>query len=118
MISKILLPEWRCNMSHLREIKEYIYYTCRPFTAKEIVEELGINYETVKKYLQELLKENYIRQIGKDKGKNVYIAVKAKSMGKSYKAKYKHLTFEDIKEKYRRHLQKQRDEWEESVELL
>ena len=105
-------------MSHLSEIKEYIYYTCRPFTSKEIVEELGINYDTVKKYIQELIKQSYIRQIGKDKGKNVYIAVKAKSMGKSYKAKYKHLTIADIKEKYRRYLQKHRAEWKESVEIL
>ena len=105
-------------MSHLKEIKEYFYYTCRPFTPKEIVEELGIKYETIKKYLQELITENYIRQIGKDKGKNVYIVVKAKSMGKSYKANNKHLTIEDIKEKQRRLLQKQRDEWKDSVELL
>ena len=105
-------------MSHINEIKEYIYYTCRPFTSKEIVEELGIKYETVKKYLQELIKENYIRQIGKDKGKNVYIAVRAKSMGKSYKAKDKHLTIEDIKEKYRRKQQIKRLEWKESAEIL
>ena len=105
-------------MSHLSEIKEYIYYTCRPFTSKEIVEELGIKYETVKKYLHELIIENYIKQIGKDKGKNVYIAVKAKSMGKSYKAKYKHLTIADIREKHRRQRIKAILEWKDSVEIL
>jgi len=105
-------------MSYLNEIKEYIYYTCRPFTSREIIEELGLKYEIVKKHLQDLIKENYIRQIGKDKGKNVYIVVKAKSMGLSNKANDKHLTIADIKEKHQRHLQKQRAEWKESVELL
>ena len=105
-------------MSHINEIKEYIYYNCRPFTSNEIVEELGIKYEIVIKYLQELIIENYIKQIGKDKGKNVYIAVKAKSMGKSYKASNKHLTIADIREKHRRQKIKAILEWKDSIEIL
>ena len=107
-----------CRMDCIDKIREYIYYSNRPFTSNQIMNELCISYEIVKKYLQKLIKENYIRQIGKDKGRNVYIATRAKSMGKSYKATNKHLTIEDIKEKQRRFLKKQRDEWKDSVELL
>jgi antitoxin component of MazEF toxin-antitoxin module len=105
-------------MSALEAMKNYIYYTHRPFTSNQIVKELGICYETVKKYLQDFIKVNYIRQIGTDKGKNVYIAVKCRSMGKSYKAKKKHLTLADIQEKYRREQEKQRVDWRETFDGL
>jgi len=105
-------------MSSLKEMKEYIYYSSRPFTSQHIVKELGICYETVKKYLQDFIKENYIRQIGTDKGVNVYVAVKTKSMGKTYKATKKHLTLEDIKERHRRQNQNRRDELRDAFDIL
>ena len=105
-------------MSSLQEMRDYIYYSSRPFTSQQIVKDTGICYQTVKKYLQDFISQNYIRHIGIDKGKNVYIVTKTKSMGKSYQATKKHLTIDDIKEKHRRQLQKKQEEWKDSVELL
>jgi predicted HTH transcriptional regulator len=91
-------------------VRDFIYYNQRAFTSSQIVRETGICYETIKKYLQELLAENYIRQIGIDKGKKVYIY--NRNMGKPsvYKVAQKHNCYESIKERYRRQVQKQRDE--------
>jgi predicted ArsR family transcriptional regulator len=96
-------------MTSNEAIKNYISYTNKPFTSLQIVAELGICYETVKKYLQELIKTEYIKQIGKDKGKNVYVYNKFKNNNSIYKAKQKHYTLESIQETYRRQIQKRRE---------
>jgi predicted transcriptional regulator len=57
----------------LTVLRDYISYSPRPFSSQHIVAELGICYETVKKYLQELIADGDIKLIGKDKGINVYI---------------------------------------------
>ena len=96
-------------MTGLKAIKEFITYTNKPFTSTQIVAELGICYETVKKYLQELIKSEFIKQIGKDKGKNVYIYNKHKNTNKAYKVNQKHYTLESVQEAYRRQIQKKRE---------
>ncbi|MCL1826740.1 MAG: hypothetical protein FWG20_01750 [Candidatus Cloacimonetes bacterium] len=96
-------------MTGSEAIKNYITYSSRPFTSPQIVAELGICYETVKKNLQELTKSEYIKQIGKDKGKNVYIYNKYKTTSKTYKVSQKHYTLESVQEAYRRQIQKRRE---------
>ena len=98
-------------MSSYQEIKDYIYYNSKPFTSSKIVVELGICYETVKKYIQALISEGYIKKIGVDKGKNVYIYNRNHGNPTQYKVDQKHYTFEDIKETYRRQLKKRREEF-------
>jgi phosphoribosylamine-glycine ligase len=63
----------------------------------------------VKKYLQELIKTEYIKQIGKDKGKNVYVYNKNRNANTVYKVNQKHYTLESIQETYRRQIQKRRE---------
>jgi predicted transcriptional regulator len=99
--------------SRISLIKDYIYYSNKPFTSTQIVAELGICYETVKKYLQELIKSEYIKQIGKDKCKNIYVYNKIKQ-SKSYTVKGKRHTFESIQEHYQEEIKKKR----ELLELL
>jgi predicted transcriptional regulator len=96
-------------MTGIEAIKNYISYSNKPFTSTQIVTELGICYETVKKYLQELIKSEYIKQIGKDKGKNVYVFNKNRNVNTVYKVNQKHYTLESIQEIYRRQIQKKRE---------
>jgi len=96
-------------MTANKRIKEHIDYTTRPFTSLEVMNELGICYETVKKYLQTLIADGYIKMIGKDKGKNVYVRSREQN-SKSYKVNQKHYTLKDVQEAYRRQIQKRRDE--------
>ena len=95
-------------MTGTKAIKNFITYTNKPFTSTQIVAELGICNETVKKYLQELVKSEYIKQIGKDKGKNVYIYNKHKNTNSIYKVSQKHYTLESVQEAYRRQIKKRR----------
>ena len=62
------------GQSHHYRIREFISNSRYPFTSRQIMEELGICYETVKKYLQELTAKKAIRKIRTDKnGNNVYV---------------------------------------------
>ena len=97
-------------MSGLQVIREYIYYNQRPFTSAQIVDATGICYETVKKYLQALIAECYVKNIGTDKGKNVYIYNKLQGKTKEYKVDQKHYTIESVRETYLRQIKKRR-EW-------
>jgi predicted transcriptional regulator len=90
-------------------MKDYIAYSSSPFTSLQIVAELGLCYETVKKYLQALIRESYIKQIGKDKGMNVYIYNKHKDSPAYKESKQKHYTLEAIQETYRRQIAKKRE---------
>ena len=94
-------------------VREDISYTPRPFTSCQIVAETGICYETVKKYLQDLVAEDYIKKIGNDKGKNVYIYNRRKEMNQQYKVNQKHYTLESVQEAYRRQLKKMREEFDD-----
>jgi DNA-binding transcriptional regulator YhcF (GntR family) len=100
-------------MTAIQQIKSYISYTPRPFLSAQLVVDLGICYETVKKYLQELLAEDYIKHIGTDKGKNVYIYNKRKPTNKPFKMNTKKYTIADIQEVYRRQIQKRREEFDD-----
>jgi len=96
--------------SLVNTIKDYIYFSQRPFISAQIVEETGIGYETVKKCLQGLQDEGYIKQIGTDKGKKVYIYNRHQNTAQGYKVKQKHYTLASIQEAYRRQIQKHREE--------
>jgi hypothetical protein len=109
-------------MTAIQQIKSYISYTPRPFLSAQLVVDLGICYETVKKYLQELLAEDYIKHIGTDKGKNVYSAkhppccnpdFATKPTNKPFKMTTKKYTIADIQEVYRRQIQKRREEFDD-----
>ena len=100
-------------MSNAYQIKEYIRYTSHPFTSQQIVGELGICYETVKKYLQELITEDYIKKIGKDKGKNVYVMNKNRERNTNYRVNQKQYTLNDVHEAYRRQIQKLRERFDD-----
>ena len=83
-------------MSCKEMIKEYIFYSQKPFSSDQIVNSLGICYGTVKKSLQKFVKEGYVKKIGVYKKKNVYI--------------YRKPTFnslESIQKAYRKQLLKQ-----------
>jgi predicted transcriptional regulator len=95
--------------SRILMIKDFIYYSNKPFTSLQIVAEIGICNETVKKYLQKLIKSEYIKQIGKDKGKNVYVFNKAKQTS-TFKVKSKKYTIAGIEEEYRKKIKKMREE--------
>ena len=98
-------------MTGIEAIKEFITYSNKPFTSLQIVAELGICYETVKKYLQELIKLEYIKQIGKDKGIKVYVFNKAKQTS-TFKVKSKKYTIASIEEEYRKKLRQLREDME------
>ena len=100
-------------MTGMKAIRDYILYANRPFTFSQIVSETGICYETVKKYMQELVTEGLVKQIGKDKGKNVYVYNKHISSPKEYKVNQKHYTLESVKEAYRRQILKRREEFDD-----
>ncbi|MCL2065819.1 MAG: hypothetical protein FWG98_15810, partial [Candidatus Cloacimonetes bacterium] len=55
------------------KIKRYIYTLGKPVTIKKVISELGIVYHVVKYNISKLIKEGYIKFIGKDKGSKVYI---------------------------------------------
>jgi hypothetical protein len=97
-------------MSCLPELKEFIYYHRKPFTSSQLVAELGLCYETTRKQLKALLADKYIKQIGIDKGKKVYIFNKNQNSGSIYKVNQKHYTIESIQEAYRRQIQRQRED--------
>jgi len=82
-------------MTHLDMIRKYAHYAVRPFTAKQIENELGIEYTTVSKHLRKLLTENFIKCIGNDSGLNVYIINKNK-------VEQKLITTEPTEAKYHR----------------
>ena len=105
-------------MTGMKVMRDYVLYANRPFTASQIVSETGICYETVKKYLQELIVEGFVRQIGKDKGRNVYIHSKSKGKSSPYKVNQKHYTLESVQEAYRRQIQKRREEFDSFLEAL
>jgi len=100
-------------MTGMKAMRDYILYANRPITSSQIVVELGISYQTVKKYMQELVTEGFVRQIGKDKGKNVYIHNKTKGKSAPYKVNQKHYTLESVQEAYRRQIQKRREEFDD-----
>ena len=100
-------------MTEMKAMRDYILYANRPFTSSQIVSETGICYETVKKYLQELVTEGLVKQIGKDKGKNVYVYNKHINNPKEYKVNQKHYTLESVQETYRRQIQKRREEFDD-----
>ena len=100
-------------MTGMKAMKDYILYANRPFTSSQIVAELGICYHIVKKHLQEFIAEGFVRQIGKDKGRNVYIYNKYISSPKEYKVNQKHYTLESVQEAYRRQIQKRREEFDD-----
>jgi len=100
-------------------MKDYIIYSYRPFTSNQIVAELGLCYETVKKYLQDFLAEGFIKLIGKDKGKNVFIFNKYRDNPKTYTVtRQKHYTLESVQETYRRQLKNRREEFSDYLEAL
>ena len=82
-------------------IRKYALYVVRPFTAKQIENELGIEYTTVNKHLRKLLAENFIKCIGNDSGIYVYIINKNKN-----KVEQKLITTEPTEAKYHRQLLK------------
>jgi hypothetical protein len=96
-------------MTGMQAMRDYIAYTSGPFTSIQIVAELGLCYETVKKYLQAIITENYIKQIGKDKGLNVYIYNKYKDAPSYKESRQKHYTLDAIQETYRRQIAKKRE---------
>ena len=65
-------------MTYLEIIRKYVSYTSRPFTSKQLEQELGIYYSAVKKSLKRLADENYIKKIGKNSELIVYIYNKNK----------------------------------------
>ena len=105
-------------MTGMKAIRDYILYANRPFTSTQIVAELGICYETVRKNLQKLVAECFVKQIGKDKGRNVYIHNKTKGKSAPYKVNQKHYTLESVQEAYRRQIQKRREEFDSFLEVL
>jgi len=96
-------------------MRDYIAYNHRPFTSQQIVSELGICYETVKKYLQVFMSESYIKQIGIDKSRKVYIYNKHKDAPVYKVHLQKHYTLEAIQETYRRQIAKKREWFEDSL---
>ena len=106
-------------MTGMKAMRNYVLYANKPFTSLQIVNELGLCYETVKKYLQDFIAEGLIRQIGKDKGINVYVHPKYKDNASNYKAtRQKHYTYESVQETYRRQLLKRKTEFDEFLEAL
>jgi hypothetical protein len=96
------------EMSQLQDMKEYIYCINRPFTKRQIEKDLELQFRTVKVYLQQLLRENYIKIIGIDKQKTVYIYNTDKGLKqRKYRTRQKHYTLEHIQERYRRQLVKE-----------
>jgi CTP-dependent riboflavin kinase len=106
---------YQSTINGLQKIKEFVYYNQMPFTSRQIVEELGISYKTTNKHIQELVKDSYIKHIGVDKGKNVYIYNKHKGYSTEYRVNQKHYTLESVEETYRRQIKKLREEW---IDLL
>jgi predicted HTH transcriptional regulator len=60
-------------MTDYHKIKRFVYYFGKPFTAKLIVNELGIQYHTVLSRLRKMYAEGYIKFLGRDKWAKVYI---------------------------------------------
>ena len=83
----------------LQSIRNFINSSVRPFTAQQIMNEIGLSEVTVGNYLNGLKKEGVIRQIGLDNKIKVYAKVK-------HQAKQRHYTLEYIKEAYRRQMKK------------
>ena len=54
-------------------LKSFIYYLNTPFTVKMIVSELEIDVKKVHRYIPMMLKEQYIKVIGRDKGTKIYV---------------------------------------------
>jgi len=100
-------------MSANKQIRDFIDYTTRPFTSPQIVSELGICYETVRKSLQELIAEDYIKKIGKDKGKNVYVMNKNRERNTNYRVNQKHYTLNDVQEAYLRQIKELRERFDD-----
>jgi len=100
-------------MTGMKAMRDYILYTNRPFTSTQIASETGICCQTVKKYMQEFVTEGFVRKIGKDKGRNVYVYNKHLSSPKEYKVNQKHYTLESVQEAYRRQIQKRREEFDD-----
>jgi len=96
-------------MTGIKSMRDWVFYYPKPFTSLQIVAELGLCYETVKKYLQDFISEGYVKKIGVDKGKNVYIHNKHNGEPKQYQVKNKHYTLDSIQEAYRRQIAKRRE---------
>ena len=60
------------------KLKNYIYNLNKPFTVKKIAYDVGLKYAIVSLYIQLMLKEGYIKQIGIDKNTKVYVINKYK----------------------------------------
>ena len=88
-------------MSEFQQIKDYIYYTTRPFKSNELIKELGINYSTINKALSKLISEGFIKQIGNDGRQIVYIINK-----NQYRIKRQSFNNESVIKRYHRQLLK------------
>ena len=88
-------------MSEFQQIKDYIYYTTRPFKSDELMRELGINYSAINKALRKLLTEGFIKQIGNQGKQIVYIFNK-----NQYRAGQQSFNNESVIKRYHRQLLK------------
>ena len=100
-------------MTGYQTMRDYISYTQRPFTSHQIVKELGICYETVKKYLQGFQADGYVKMIGIDKGKKVYVYNRNYGKTEEYKPTQRHDTLSSIKKAYIRQLKKWREDFDD-----
>ena len=55
------------------KIKNFIYYSGLPFTMRRVADETGTNYSLVRYYIPRLIKAGYIKMIGKDGCKKVFV---------------------------------------------
>ena len=53
-------------MTKIDQIKNYVYISSRPFTCRQIVNELGLDYKIVKTTLRSLNKKGFVINIGLD----------------------------------------------------
>jgi predicted transcriptional regulator len=70
------------------KIMNYIDNSSEPFTAKQIVRELGLTETIVRKTIQKLLAEGHIKLVGVDGYANVYISSKYQGAISSIKTSY------------------------------
>jgi Fe2+ or Zn2+ uptake regulation protein len=60
------------DVSQKRKIINYIECSQRPFTSKKISHELDIPFSTVARVLRQLRAKNAVKEVGRDKGSNIY----------------------------------------------
>ena len=94
-------------MSQLSDIRYYIETVNRPFTKRQIESELGIPFRSVKVILRQLFRENFIKKIGIDRQKTVYILNADKGLKiRKYRSRQKRFTLEHIQEAHYRGIKK------------